>query len=179
MRKEKASEQGGSRRKRTDMIIDSNTENLYRKFEYLFLSVLFMQTSSEVIIYIKKRKNLNIIITVFTLLAHCLIGVFSFACKVKLATIVEGDLKAPFSIATTPRYREGRYSFPGLLHYPWSFIMLNVKQSGIKYHFFESLVWLDLRLNPSLLDHWQTLNSLGHMWWQLCCYYKSNNYLHT
>ena len=32
--------------------------------------------------------------------------------KVKLATIVEGDLKAPFSIATTPRCSGGRYSFP-------------------------------------------------------------------
>ena len=30
--------------------------------------------------------------------------------KVKLATVVEGDPKAPFSIATTPRCREGRYS---------------------------------------------------------------------
>ena len=32
--------------------------------------------------------------------------------KVKLATIVEGDPKAPFSIATTPRCRGGRYSIP-------------------------------------------------------------------
>ena len=32
--------------------------------------------------------------------------------KVKLATLVEGDLKAPFSIATTPRCRGGRYSIP-------------------------------------------------------------------
>ena len=31
--------------------------------------------------------------------------------KVKLVTLVEGDLKAPFSIATTPRCRGGRYSF--------------------------------------------------------------------
>ena len=31
---------------------------------------------------------------------------------VKLATLVEGDLKAPFSIATTPSCRGGRYSFP-------------------------------------------------------------------
>ena len=31
--------------------------------------------------------------------------------KVKLATIVEGNPKAPFSIATTPRCRGGRYSF--------------------------------------------------------------------
>ncbi len=32
--------------------------------------------------------------------------------KVKLATIVEGDSKVPFSIPTTPRCRGGRYSFP-------------------------------------------------------------------
>ena len=34
------------------------------------------------------------------------------AIKVKLATVVEGGPKAPFSIATTPRCRGGRYSFP-------------------------------------------------------------------
>ena len=32
--------------------------------------------------------------------------------KVKLATIVEGDPKAPFSIATTPRCKGGVYSIP-------------------------------------------------------------------
>ena len=31
---------------------------------------------------------------------------------VKLATLVEGDPKTPFSIATTPRCGGGRYSFP-------------------------------------------------------------------
>ena len=31
--------------------------------------------------------------------------------KVKLATVVEGDQKAFFSITTTPRCRGGRYSF--------------------------------------------------------------------
>ena len=35
---------------------------------------------------------------------------FKWFIKVKLATIVEGDPKAPFSIATTPRCRGGRYS---------------------------------------------------------------------
>ena len=30
----------------------------------------------------------------------------------KLVTIAEGDPKAPFSIATTPRCRGGHYSFP-------------------------------------------------------------------
>ena len=32
--------------------------------------------------------------------------------NIKLVTLVEGEPKAPFSIATTPRCREGRYSFP-------------------------------------------------------------------
>ena len=31
---------------------------------------------------------------------------------IKLATVVEGDQKAPFSIATTPSCWGGRYSFP-------------------------------------------------------------------
>ena len=32
--------------------------------------------------------------------------------QVKLATIVESDPKAPFSIATTPMHGGGHYSFP-------------------------------------------------------------------
>ena len=40
--------------------------------------------------------------------------------KVKLATVVEGDQKAPFSIATTPKGRRGRYFFPWIASlYPW------------------------------------------------------------
>ena len=40
--------------------------------------------------------------------------------QVKLATVVEGDQKAPFSIATTSRCREGRYSFPWIAPlYSW------------------------------------------------------------
>ena len=35
-----------------------------------------------------------------------------FYMKVKLATVVEGDLKAPFSIAAILRRRGGRYFFP-------------------------------------------------------------------
>ena len=44
------------------------------------------------------------------------------------------------------------YSFPGLLHFTLDpyLIMLFGKQGWIKYHFFESLVWLDLGLNPGL-----------------------------
>ena len=40
--------------------------------------------------------------------------------KVNLATIVEGNQKAPFSIATTPRCKRGHYSFPRIAPiYPW------------------------------------------------------------
>ena len=41
--------------------------------------------------------------------------------KVKLATVVEGNPMAPFSIATTPRCRGGGYSFPWIVPLnPWS-----------------------------------------------------------
>ena len=41
--------------------------------------------------------------------------------KVKLETLVEGYPKAPFSIATTLRWREGHYSIPWIAPpYPWS-----------------------------------------------------------
>ena len=60
-------------------------------------------------------------------------------CKVKvnLVTTVEGDQKAPFAIATTPRCRGGATPFPGLLYFTLDtyLILLSVKQGGIKYHF--------------------------------------------
>ena len=41
--------------------------------------------------------------------------------KVKLATVIEGDSKAPFSVATSPRCKGGCYSFPWIAPlYPWS-----------------------------------------------------------
>ena len=84
--------------------------------------------------------------------------------KVKLATVVKGDQKAPFSIATTLRCRGGYYSFSGLLYFTLDMylIILSVEQGGIKYHFFfKSFVLLDLGLNPGLPDHWWTLYPLG------------------
>ena len=39
-------------------------------------------------------------------------GVYIYSKYIKLATVVEGDQKVPFSIATTPRCRGGCYSFP-------------------------------------------------------------------
>ena len=68
---------------------------------------------------------------------------YNISLIVKLSTIVEGNLKAPFSIATTPMCRGGRYSFPGLLYFTFDpyLIMLSVKQGGIKYHFLS--LWYD------------------------------------
>ena len=47
--------------------------------------------------------------------------------KVKLATIVEGNPKAPFSIATTSMCRGGRYSFPGLLYFTLDPYLINAE----------------------------------------------------
>ena len=62
----------------------------------------------------------------------------TYKVKVKLMTPVEGDLKAPFSIATTPKCRGGRYSILWIatLSIDHNLIML----TGTKYHFFESLI---------------------------------------
>ena len=61
----------------------------------------------------------------------------------KLATLAEGDPKAPFSIATTRGVGEGTTPFPGLLHFTLDpyLIMLSVKQGGIVYHFLS--LWYD------------------------------------
>ena len=70
---------------------------------------------------------------------------FEFSLKsdreVKLVTVVESDPKAPFSKATTPRCREGRYSFPRIAPLYRYLVMLSVKESGIKYHFLS--LWYD------------------------------------
>ena len=71
--------------------------------------------------------------------------------KVKLVTEVEGDPKSLFWLATAPRCRGGYYSFPWIAPFTLDqyLMILSIKQGGIKY-LFESLLWLDLRLNSSL-----------------------------
>ena len=63
----------------------------------------------------------------------------SIVREVKLTTVVKGDPKAPFLIATTPKCRGGHYSFPFTLD-PY-LIMLSVKQGDIEYHFLS--LWYD------------------------------------
>ena len=72
-----------------------------------------------------------------------------------MPTLVEGDRKAPFSMATTPWCCEEHYSIPWIAPlYLWS--LPYDAECWAKWHqvpFFESLVWLDLGLNPRLPDH--------------------------
>ena len=52
--------------------------------------------------------------------APVMLELWGIRSKVKLATVVEGDQKTLFSIATTPRCRGGRYSFPRIAPLnPW------------------------------------------------------------
>ena len=93
-------------------------------------------------------------------------------------TVVEGDLKAPFSLATTPGVWEGTTLFPGLHHFTLDqyLIMVSVKQGGIKYNFFESLVWLDLRLNPGLPGQFYKSVSVSFFAFKSCFIYLSSIY---
>ena len=53
-------------------------------------------------------------------------------------TLVKGDLKASFSIATTHQgVEEGDTPFPGLIHFTLDpcLLILSAKQGSIKYHF--------------------------------------------
>ena len=82
--------------------------------------------------------------------------------QVKLATVVEGDPKAPFSIAAASRCRGGRYSFLWIAPlYPWS-VAYNAECLEMRHQilFFESLIWLDLGLNPGLPVHRRTFYPL-------------------
>ena len=68
---------------------------------------------------------------------------------IKMTTVVEGDPKTPFLIATTPGCREGWYSIL-LLHFnldAW-LIMLSVRQGGMRYFFLS--IWYDSIVPRSL-----------------------------
>ena len=83
-----------------------------------------------------------------------------------MATVVECDPKVPFPLATTP--------LSGLLHFTLDtyLIMLCIKQSSIKYHFFEFLVGL----TPGLPGHWWTMKPNRRMG---CNQTKNNIYALT
>ena len=71
-------------------------------------------------------------------------------------TLVEGDPKALFSIATTPRCRGGHNSISWMAPlYPWSLSYNAVLSKLATSTIFNSLVWLDLRLHPNFPEHWR------------------------
>ena len=80
-----------------------------------------------------------------------------------MTILVKGDPAVLLSIVTTLRCREGHYSIPWIAPlYPWS--LPNNAEYQARWHqvpYFETLVWIDLGLNFCLLDHLQTLYSLG------------------
>ena len=60
-----------------------------------------------------------------------------------LATLVEGYPKLPFQYLLHQGVGEGVTPSPGLLHFTLeTYLMLSVKQGGIKYHFLS--LWYDL-----------------------------------
>ena len=62
------------------------------------------------------QRKTSLMVSLFTCLAY----LFRVRIKLKLLTIVERDLNAPFSIAPTPRWGR-RYPFPWIAPlYPWS-----------------------------------------------------------
>ena len=74
----------------------------------------------------------------------------------KLATVVEGDPKVHFSLATTQSCRGGCCSFSRIvLLYPW-YVPYNAecKARSHQVPFFESFELLNLRVNLGLLGHW-------------------------
>ena len=78
-----------------------------------------------------------------------------------LAIVVKGDPKTHFSIATTPRSRRERNSFPGLHHFTLDLylIMLSAKQEGIKYHFWVfGMIWPGY---PEPLANTQTIRPMA------------------
>ena len=67
----------------------------------------------------------------------------TYHCKLSWPIVVEEDLKVPFSIATTPRCREGHYSFlwSALLTLNPYLKMLSVKQGGSTIFWVFGMTW--------------------------------------
>ena len=99
---------------------------VHYKYIYIYMYIYIYYVSVCVCVYI-----------------YIYIYIYIYKSKVKLATVVEGYPKAPFPIATTPRYREGTTPLLRLLHFTLetNLIMLSVKQRGIKDHFLS--LWYD------------------------------------
>ena len=83
---------------------------------------------------------------------------YVYVYKVKLETIVKGNPKLPFSVATTPSYKGGCYSFPWislpLIRTLWRWVLSKEVSSNIFWVF--GMTW------PGIESHspWPLANSL-------------------
>ena len=93
------------------------------------------ETPVYVYIYIVIHRQICFVLSKLISVAR---HIYIYIYKVKFVTIIKGNLKAPFSIATTPKCKGGYCSFLWIVPYTLDLylIMLNVKQGNIKYHFF-------------------------------------------
>ena len=101
-------------------------------------------------------------------------GFYHSSKVIKLATVVEGDAKAPFSIATTLSRRGMGLSFPCSTLPLIRILRCWVFSKKYKVKFFESSVRLDQRVNPGLPGHWRTLYSIGYT--QVTSYQRLKNW---
>ena len=127
---------------------------------YATLNLVIIQSAgrgaagyTECVAYVDKMVKENRSEIVFCLSSHY-IYIYIYIRKVSWSTEAESEPKASFSIAIEPRCRERTTTFPGLLHLLlihtlWCWVLSEEASSTI----FESLVGLDLGLNPGLPDH--------------------------
>ena len=97
-------------------------------------------------------------------------------------TIVEGDPNAPFSMATTPRCREGRHSFPRLLYFTLDpfLIMLSVKQVGIKCYFLSlwyNSIWDWTHVSRAIGEHSNREANVRYVWFKVSQYFTNKTCL--
>ena len=84
--------------------------------------------------------------------------------RISWPTVVEGDLKSHFSIATEPKFTSGRYFFPSiaLLIFDMYLIIVNGKQADIKYRLLFSMTRFGIqRQSPGLYADTLTLIPMG------------------
>ena len=133
-------------------------EAVYQWLKVVFICLSYLGTITRTNIKWESDNNLD----TYCIGLYVVWNILVWDIQVKLVTSVEGDLKAPFSIATIPRRRGGHYSIPWIAPlYHWSLSYnAECKEKRHQVPFFKSSVWLDLGLNSGLPDHGWTLHSL-------------------
>ena len=125
------------------------------KFSSTFLANSLLNNCLELI---------NIFIVWLSLCRLFIFFIYIYIYIYKLATLVNGDQKAPFSIATTLRCRRGHYSSPWIAPlyplictlYCW---VLSKEVSGTILKIFGMT---QSEIESGLLDHWWTLYPLDN-----------------